>query len=115
MNDQLDIVDYIKGKYPHIPGHKGAGGSQDAALLMVKASLAIQHKILRYMVDGVNYTADEIAEGLKLPVTTVRSRLDELMGKKQVKQLPEEMKRPNANGIKVLTWVLADTWNTVEW
>lgn len=67
-------------EYPHAPGFKTDGASQEAAERIAPSARIIRAQVLQRFVNAYpnGLTADEVAAGLKLSVLTVRPRVSEL-------------------------------------
>jgi hypothetical protein len=89
--------------YPHAPGYKAAGASQEAAQHVAGAASRLRAAVLaelRRWPDG--RTADEIADGLRRSPLSVRPRVTELKALGRI--VPTGERRRNESGMSATVW-----------
>jgi predicted ArsR family transcriptional regulator len=103
MNEQLDILDYLK--YPHSPGSKRPGTSRDAATAIAPRARTLRDRALHAIKHSSGLTADECAAKLGESVLAIRPRITELSKLGHIRET--ERRRKNASGHSAIVWVAA--------
>ena len=85
--------------YPNAPGYKRQGTSQEAAQSIDAQTIRDACLACFYESD---YTADEVADKLKLSVLAVRPRITELQRKGEIRATFR--RRRNASGRNAIVW-----------
>lgn len=91
-------------RYPHAPGFKAAGPSQEAARRITPFANTVRNRVLLGFVDRYpgGATADEMAARLNLSILSARPRVAELHADGLLEQTAD--RRPNESGVKVTVW-----------
>src|ERR1700676_2577802 len=92
--------------YPHAPGFKVSGPSEQATEAMGSTANKMRAAVLAQFAQYPGgATADEIAKDLNLSVLSVRPRVSELKGLGEIKQTGG--RRKNESGITATVWRIA--------
>lgn len=103
MNDLFTAADEReRQRYPHQPGAKRPGTSQDAADAMTGRAPLLRDRCLAALRNSDGLTADEVAGDLRESVLAVRPRFSELSQLGQIEDTGE--RRPNASGKLAIVW-----------
>ncbi len=96
---QLDLL-----TYPHVPGSKTGGTSQEAAEAMKPTAATLRAACLGQLRLSAS-TADQVAGALKESVLSIRPRISEL---KQLQLIRDSgVRRKNASGKSAVVWIAA--------
>jgi predicted ArsR family transcriptional regulator len=82
--------------YPHSPGFKTHGTSEDAARAIAPSAAVIKERVLFELRRGPG-TPDEIAERIDASILAVRPRLSELKARGKIEETG--IRRKNASGM----------------
>lgn len=92
-------------RYPDKPGSRGAAASRDAAEMFVGRAKVIRGRVLSLLKDALTgLSTHQVAERLRLPVTTVARQLTELRREGRIK--PSGRRRRNESGATAHVWLL---------
>lgn len=100
--NQLDLIDYLDGKYPYGPGHRRPETSKDATKAIRSRAENLRESILGILRAGPELTADEMAEILGVTVLSCRPRVTELS--RQGKIVPTGERRKNQSGMTAMVY-----------
>lgn len=91
-------------RYPHTPGCKVAGTSEDAGEAIADHAETVRDRILAFLTahHPNSFTADQIAAQLDQSILTVRPRVSELRRTNLIE--PTAERRTNASGMRAICW-----------
>jgi predicted ArsR family transcriptional regulator len=98
-----DLFSFGHDTYPSVPGFKARDTAREAAESLKPKAPLVRDKILQLMASPhAEFTADEAASMLGLPILTVRPRFSELanMGK----LVDSGVRRRNDSGKNAIAW-----------
>ena len=96
--------------YPHSPGFKAAGPSEQAAAAVAKTANTLRDHVRNTIASApAGLTADEVATKLNRSILSVRPRVAELHRLGEIRQTGTRGK--NASGMTASVWVLSPPSN----
>lgn len=102
--DPADLFE-AADRYPHAPGAKTGGTSQEAADKTKRRAPLLRNLCLDLLIASTGLTADEVAGRAGFSVLSIRPRLTELRALGLIKDSGE--RRKNASGHRAAVWVVA--------
>ena len=103
MTRQMEMFGASR-RYPHEPGFKSHGTSQEAARAIAPLARSIRGRVLRHFQEQhpAGLTVDELARDLKISPFTARPRVSELHARGLVEQTA--VRRANDSGHSATVW-----------
>jgi hypothetical protein len=97
----------ISDTYPHYPGFKVSGPSEDTAKAVAPIAATLREQVLNAIARAGSSggTADEIAHDVDRSILSVRPRVSELHREGMIR--PSGARGRNASGMTATIWVLA--------
>ena len=99
---EVKRLDQRRAGYPKGPGHKEYGGASEEAADAVAGRVTALRKACMVVFAGGAYTADEVADILKLDYLTIRPRISELRTMGLV--VATGLRRPSSRGGASTVW-----------
>ncbi|WP_454619039.1 hypothetical protein [Bradyrhizobium cenepequi] len=90
--------------YPHDPGSKAAGTSEDAAEAITNHAATVRNRVLGFLTQHhpAAFTADEIADHVGASILSTRPRVTELRRAGLIE--PAEQRGRNESGMSAMRW-----------